>query len=396
MAIPRLRQHEGPAILSYGFRPFFFLGAIYSGLAVLLWIPLFYGWLDLQTAFSPVDWHIHEMLYGFLPAIVTGFLLTAVPNWTGRLPVQGKRLGFLVALWVIGRIAVLFSATIGAMPAAVLDSLFLFAVTLATANEIIAGKNWRNLKVLLPLAILFVGNVLFHAEAYIEGASDYSRRLGMAAAVMLIMLIGGRIIPSFTRNWLAREKPGRLPVPFNRFDQVTVVCSVLAFGLWVAAPDWTVAAIAMLAAGLMHFTRMTRWAGDRTGPEPLVFILHVAYLFVPSGFIFSGLAVLLPGVVLPQAGLHAFGAGAIGTMTLAVMMRATLGHTGHALRMSKGAHAVFVLALAAALLRLLAAFDMAAADHLIAISGVAWSAAFLGFAAVFGGKLLKPRWRPDA
>jgi uncharacterized protein involved in response to NO len=396
MAIPRLKQYDGPAILSYGFRPFFFLGAIYSGLAVLLWIPLFYGWLDLQTAFDPVDWHIHEMLYGFLPAIVTGFLLTAVPNWTGRLPVQGKRLGFLVALWVIGRIAVLFSATIGAIPAAALDCLFLFAVTLAVANEIIAGKNWRNLKVLLPLGILLAGNVLFHAEAYLEGTSDYARRIGVAAAVILIMLIGGRIIPSFTRNWLAREKPGRLPVPFNRFDLTTIASSVIALALWITAPDWNGTAIAMSFAGIMHFARMARWAGERTGREPLVFILHVAYLFVPAGFILSGLAVLLPDVVLPQAGLHAFGAGAIGAMTLAVMMRATLGHTGHALRMSKGAHAVFVLALAAALLRLLAAFDMGASGHLIALSGVAWSAAFLGFAAVFGGKLLKPRWRPDA
>ncbi len=391
MPIPRLRNYEGPAILSYGFRPFFFFGAVYSGLAVLLWVPLFQGWLDLQTAFHPIDWHIHEMLFGFLPAIVTGFLLTAVPNWTGRLPVQGGKLGILVALWGIGRIAVLFSAWIGAIPAACLDGLFLLAVTAATANEIICGRNWRNLKVLIPLTVLFLGNVVFHLEAYLQGTSDYARRLGVAAAVTLIMLIGGRIIPSFTRNWLVRENPGRLPASFGRLDVFAVAASVLALGLWVALPERVLTGALMVAAGGVNLVRMARWAGERTLREPLVLILHVAFVFVPVGFVLTGLAVLLPAFVLPQAGYHAFGAGAIGTMTLAVMMRATLGHTGHELSMSKGAMAVFLLALVAVVTRLVAAFDLGAGAHLIEISGGAWAASFLGFALVFGPMLLKPR-----
>lgn len=394
MSVPRLKQYQGPAILSYGFRPFFFLGAVYSGLAVLLWVPMFYGWLELQTAFSPVDWHIHEMLFGFLPAIVTGFLLTAIPNWTGRLPVQGKPLAVLVTIWLVGRIAILFSASIGAIPAAVVDCLFLASVAGVVANEIIVGRNWRNLKVLLPLSVLLMANIVFHAEAYLTGTTNFSRRIAVAAAIMLIILIGGRIIPSFTRNWLARKTPGRLPAPFDKFDASTVMVSVIAFGAWIVAPVSLIAGIAMLIAGILHLLRLARWAGDRTVREPLVFILHVAYFFVPIGFILSGLVGVLPDLVMPAAGFHAFGAGAIGTMTLAVMMRASLGHTGYALTMTTGSKLVFTLAVLAAAGRLVAVFDMSRFGWMIDASGAAWAAAFIGFGVVFGPKLLKRRALP--
>lgn len=391
MAIPRLKAYDGPAILSYGFRPFFFLGALYGGLAILLWLPLLFGWLALKTAFDPVDWHIHEMLFGFLPAIVTGFLLTAVPNWTGRLPVQGKPLGILVALWLIGRVAVLFSAVIGPITAGFLDCAFLLTVAGVIANEIVAGRNWRNLKVLIPVTVLLFANVLFHAEAYFSGTSDYARRLAVAAAVMLIILIGGRIIPSFTRNWLARERPGRLPAAFGRFDATSVATSAAAFALWVAAPMSTAAGLTMVAAGILHLLRLARWAGDRTWREPLVLVLHLSYLFVPAGFVLAGLAALTPAAVLPAAGLHAFGAGAIGTMTLAVMMRASLGHTGHALVMSRLSQAIYASAAAAALARMAAAFDGADFERLVALSGLLWALSFMGFAASFAAKLLRKR-----
>ncbi len=236
---------------------------------------------------------------------------------------------------MIGRIAVLFSALIGPVAAGVLDCLFLLAVAGVTANEILAGKNWRNLKVLIPLTVLLFANVLFHAEAFFSGSSDYARRLAVAAAVMLIILIGGRIIPSFTRNWLAREKPGRLPAAFSKFDAATIVFSIAAFSAWVAAPLSYSAGLLMLGAGFLHLVRLARWAGDRSWREPLVLVLHLSYLFLPAGFILAGLAPLTPSTVSSAAGLHAFGAGAIGTMTLAVMMRASLGHTGHALVMSR-------------------------------------------------------------
>ena len=139
--IPRLRDYRGPVFLSYGFRPFFLFGAIYAGLAVLAWLPMFSGGLELSTDFSPVDWHVHEMLYGYLPAVVTGFLLTAIPNWTGRLPIRGMPLLVLVSSWVAGRVCVTFSAETGWLLAAIVDTSFLTLVVTAVAREVIAGNN---------------------------------------------------------------------------------------------------------------------------------------------------------------------------------------------------------------------------------------------------------------
>jgi uncharacterized protein involved in response to NO len=392
MAIPRLRSFTGPAILSYGFRPFFLLGALFAGGSILFWLPVYTGHAEPMTAFAPVDWHIHEMLFGYVPAIVTGFLLTAIPNWTGRLPVQGTPLLGLVLLWLAGRFAVFFSAAIGWQAAAVVDSAFLAAVAAAAATEIVAGKNWRNLKVLLPLAVLFLANVAFHLEAHAYGLSDWSRRLGIAAGIVLIMVIGGRIIPSFTRNWLVRANPGRLPAPFDRFDVVAILASVAAFALWVVAPDAFATATAMATAGVLNLARLSRWAGDRTMRDPLVLILHLAYLLVPVGFLLAAAAVFFPDDVSVAAGYHAFGTGAIGAMTLAVMVRATRGHTGRELIAGRGGVAVFAAILVASLIRIVAAVGV----HdtvLIHLSGALWSAAFLGFALLHGKALVTRRPR---
>jgi uncharacterized protein involved in response to NO len=191
---------EWPALLSYGFRPFFLLGALYAGLVVLAWLPIFSGTIETSSTFAPVDWHVHETMFGFLAAIITGFLLTAIPNWTGRLPVRGAPLLALVLLWLAGRFAVFFSAEIVWIAAAIIDCAFLVAVAASAAKEIVAGRNWRNLMVLVPVTVFLLANVLFHVEAGLGGSSDYARRLAIGAAVMLIVIIGGRIIPSFTRN----------------------------------------------------------------------------------------------------------------------------------------------------------------------------------------------------
>src|SRR4051812_9244471 len=184
--IPRLRSYDGPALLSYGFRPFFLLGSIYAGVAILAWLPMFHGQLEIMTAFTPRDWHVHEMLYGYLPAVVTGFLLTAIPNWTGRLPLQGGPLAILLVVWAAGRVAVLISANIGWLAAAIIDSSFLFVVTAAAAREIMAGRNWGNLKVLMPISALGLGDLGFHIEAHLRGTADYSIRIGIVAVLVLI------------------------------------------------------------------------------------------------------------------------------------------------------------------------------------------------------------------
>ncbi|TRL37554.1 NnrS family protein [Rhizobium straminoryzae] len=389
MANSASRPHQGPAILSYGFRPFFLLGALYAAISMLLWLPLLWGEIALPSGFQPVDWHIHEMLFGFMAAITTGFLLTAVPNWTGRLPVRGRPLARLTALWCAGRLAVLCSGIIGAVPAAIIDGTFLLAVSLVIGREITAGRNWRNLKVLVPVVTLFAANLLFHIEALTTGTTDLARRLAIAASVTLIMIIGGRIIPSFTRNWLAREEPGRMPTAFNRFDATSMGMAVLALSAWTAAPESRLGGLLMLAAGVGQAVRLTRWAGERTLREPLVLVLHVSYLFIPLGFVLAGLSSLFADAVPAAAGLHAVGAGAIGTMALSVMMRASLGHTGHRLVMDRRSRLLFLLLMLATACRILAAFD---ADHftlLVAGSGLAWALSFAGFSLFYGPILVR-------
>jgi uncharacterized protein involved in response to NO len=385
--IPRLKPYEGPTLFSYGFRPFFLFGALYAGLAVLAWLPIFTGELALASAFVPRDWHVHEMLYGYVPAVVTGFLLTAIPNWTGRLPLQGTPLIVLLLLWVAGRAAVTLSGLIGWLPAALIDSAFFLLVAAAAAREIVTGGNWSNLKVVSLIALLALGNLCFHLEAHFAGSADISIRLGLAVVVMLITLIGGRIVPSFTRNWLARENPGRLPTPFGRFDMIVIVASAAALVLWVALPQTLVAGAALLVAGVLQSTRLARWAGDRTTRERLVLILHLGYAFIPIGFLTVGLAAF--DLVPAAAGIHAWAGGAVGTMTLAVMTRASLGHTGHALIASIATQAIYVAVVLAAVTRIAAALAPQFLTALLVLSAVIWAAAFLGFVAAYGPMLAK-------
>ena len=385
--VPRLRSYEGPALFSYGFRPFFLFGSLYAGLAVLVWLPVFTGELALASAFAPRDWHIHEMLYGTLSAIITGFLLTAIPNWTGRLPLQGTPLIVLVAAWLLGRIAVTFSAMIGWLPAAVTDVGFLLLVAAAAAREIIAGGNWSNLKVVSLVVLLATGNICFHLEVHFAGAADYSVRLGLAVVVMLMTLIGGRIVPSFTRNWLSRENPGRLPVSFNRFDAIVIAASAATLVLWIVMPQSPATGAALMMAGILQGMRLARWAGDRTARERLVLILHLGYAFIPLGFLLLGAASF--DLVPVAAGVHAWGGGAAGTMTLAVMTRASLGHTGHVLTASRGTQAIYAAVLLAAMIRITAALAPAYVIPLSVTAAILWASAFLGFGVAYGPMLSK-------
>lgn len=385
-----IRNFRGPALLSYGFRPFFLFGAVWAAVAMAVWPAMLAGAVTLPTAFDPVHWHAHELIYGYVPAIVAGFLLTAVPNWTGRLPVVGTRLLGLFGLWVVGRLAVMFSVVIGVSVAAALDLLFLAALGATVAREIIAGRNTQNLKVLAVLAVLLGGNAVSHAELLFSLHASHGVRIGLAAVLMLIMLIGGRIIPSFTRNWLVRQAPGRLPRPFDRFDLLTLIFAGATLGVWIAMPDTGLTAGAAIAAAGAHFWRLSRWAGERTGPEPLVLILHAGYAFVPIGFALLALSIFRPDVILASAAIHAWTAGAIGTMTLAVMTRASLGHTGRPLTATRTVQAIYIAVILSAIARLAAGFGVAR-DPLLHLSAAAWVLAFAGFAAVFGPLLAARR-----
>lgn len=392
--VPRLQPYSGPALFSYGFRPFFLAGALYAALAIALWLPQYLGEIALPNALAPLAWHAHEMLFGFIPAVITGFLLTAIPNWTGRLPLQGGPLIALLLVWLAGRIAVAASAEIGWATVMAIDSAYLLLLAAVIAREIVAGKNWRNLKVFVIVALLFASNVAFHIEARLTGEAAYAQRAAIAATILLVILIGGRVTPSFTRNWLVRGNPGRLPAAADRTDNAIVALSALAAAVWVAVPQGGAASALLASAGVAQLARLARWVGWRARRDALVLVLHVFYAFIPIGFILAALAAARPDIAPMSAGEHAWTVGAVGGMILAVMTRATLGHTGHALRASRAAVAIYAALAVAALARIAAALAPAWSLGLLHAAAGAWILAFAGFAISYGPLLMKPRWQP--
>ncbi len=391
-AVPRIpRGYSGLTLFSYGFRPFFLAGSAWAAVSILLWIPQYFGEFMPTAVLSPRDWHIHELLYGYLAAVIAGFLLTAIPNWTGRLPVAGLPLAGLFAIWFAGRAAMLLSPLLGAAPAAVIDIAFLVTLAAVALREIVAGRNWRNLRVLGALLVLIVGNVVFHAEAAISGVADYGIRVGIAAAIGLIMLIGGRIVPSFTHNYLRRVaahgNPGRLPQSFSRFDTIAMLVAAVALVAWIATPSRLLTGVLFVVGGALQAVRLARWAGDRSRSDRLVLALHVGYGFIPFGFFLIGLASVRPDLISPSAGVHAWTAGAFGMMTMAVMTRATLGHTGRPLVASRATEALYALVVIAAFARIGSSF--AYSELLLLVAAFAWVGAFGGFVLVYGPMLLR-------
>lgn len=388
----QMRAWRGPAILTHGFRPFFFGAALWAALAMLLWLPMLSGRIALPSAFDPISWHAHEFLFGYLGAVVAGFLLTAVPNWTGRLPIVGWRLGALVALWLAGRVAVAVSGHLSAGLVAAADLVFPVVFAVVILREIIAGRNWRNLIVLAMLAVFLCGNALFHWEAAqgIHAAQGRGLRLGLSAGVMMIAVIGGRVVPSFTRNWLVSRQAATLPAPpMQGFDKLALIALLATLALWVALPSSGLTGLALALAGGLHAMRLARWAGHRTLAEPLVTVLHAGYAFVPLGALALAVEILVPDLPGRTAAQHLWMAGAIGLMTLAVMTRATLGHTGQVLHAGAGTVAIYVALVAAVLARVAAGFWPDLAVPLQMLAGLGWIAAFGGFAVLYGGLLLR-------
>jgi uncharacterized protein involved in response to NO len=378
--------------LSGGFRPFFLLGALAMAASVLAWIPLLLGIFEMPTAFSLRDWHVHAMIFGGIPALVAGFALTAVSNWTGRPPVAGRTLLLLVLLWLAGRIAVSASAIIGAGPAAAIDLLFPTALTVVIGFEVVAARNYRNLRVVGVIGLLGLANAAFHAEASLFGHAEYATRAAVAIVLVLIMLVGGRIIPAFTRNWLSARKSPRLPAAFSKLDAAAMAASVTALALWIAAPFALASAAGLLLAGLLNAWRMARWSGMQTRAEPLLSILHLGFAMIPLGFIAVATSILAPGLVDPGAALHAWTMGAFGVMTLAVMMRASRGHCGQALAAGKREIAIICLVLLGVAARILAPYAEGATVQTLELAALAWALAYLGFAAGYARMLLiRPR-----
>lgn len=388
----RARLLRYPPVLRAGFRPFFFLGSLWALAVVGLWVAAMAGAAELPTAFDPLSWHRHEMLFGYLGAVIAGFLLTAIPNWTGRLPIAGGGLASLVALWVAARVAVYFSASTGALLAALLDVGFLLILALLCAREVIIAGN-RNLPVVAAALLLAMASGVDHAEAGgLLGSDGAGWRSGFALVLLLVALIGGRIIPSFTSNWLIKQGKAQLPRQPSTFDFFAIGATAVALGCWAFLdPSRPVAAL-LLFAGLLQFVRLARWGGQRTLVEPLVFILHLSYAWLPVGLILLGVSMLVATQPASSA-LHALAAGAMASMTLAVMTRATLGHTGRELHADSGTVAIYLLVTLGTALRVAAPWLPFDYLLMIKLAGAMWGGAFLLFLLLFGPKLLGPR--PD-
>ncbi|HET9067416.1 MAG TPA: NnrS family protein [Amaricoccus sp.] len=385
----RGRVRGAPAILSYSFRPFFLAGAAYAALTVPLWLWMFASGAAPKGPFAGPAWHAHEMIFGYLAAIVAGYVLTTVPNWTGHLPLSGGRLAALVALWFAGRIAV---ATVSApLPALAVDVAFLAVLAAAVWREVVAGRNWGNAPVATLLTVFAGANLLHHLGGFWPAAGDFGIRLSLGAAGLMIALIGGRIVPSFTRNWLVRTRRSPLPASFGRLDRAALALTAAAAVAWVAVPGHAVTGVLLLVAGVLLAVRLARWRGMRTWREPIVFMLHLGYLWLAAGFLLLGGSVLAPALVPESAALHALTAGAIATMTLAVMVRATRAHTGNPIETDAVTLAVYAFVSIGALLRVAAAFFPAAYMPLLTAGGASWSLAFALFAVGYGPMLMRPR-----
>ncbi len=387
----RLASRPAPAFLTQGFRPFFLAAGLWSTAALALWIVMFATGMALPSRFDPLAWHIHEMLFGFVMAAVAGFLLTAVPNWTQRLPVSGGPLAALAALWLLGRIACLVSALVPFPLAVVADLSFPLALAGVVVREVAAGRNWRSLPVVAPVAVLGIANLLMHLEADGKAVPDgLGWRLGLAAVIVLISVVAGRIVPSFTRNWLAKRPGSDLPAAHGRIDRAAL--GVLHAGLfgWAFLPASRAVGVLLLLAAGLNLWRLLRWRGRATAAEPLLLVLHVGYAWLVLAAALLGLAVL--DADLPQsAAVHALAAGAVGTMILAVMTRATRGHTGRDLSADRATNLIYILVTLAAIARVAAAFGAGWSMPLLIASASLWMAAFGVFTLCYGRMLLQPR-----
>lgn len=395
----QMRQWTGPAIFSFGFRPLFLIAALWAAVAMVIWLALLSGLADIPSRFDPVTWHVHEFLFGYLSAVIAGFLLTAVPNWTGRLPVVGWSLAGLSSLWLLGRVAIALSSALPVIVVAVADLVFLAVLWLVVLREIVEGKNWRNLPVLALVGILMLANGLYHFEAANgdDAAQGYGLRLGVSVAVVLICLIGGKIIPSFTRNWLVKQGAKDLPTPpMQRYDKLVIAITILTLLSWTINPEHDLVALMLFALGGLHLRRLWRWKGLSCVREPLVWVLHVAYVFIPLGAICVGTSSLAPSILSYAAALHVWTAGAVGLMTVAVMTRASLGHSGHALHSGAATTAIYLSLVASVFARVAADLAPNLRMELLDASALLWVSCFAGFVCAYGPMLMRPKQDANA
>jgi len=349
------------------------------------------GVFTLPSRFDPLSWHIHEMIYGFVTPAVGGFLLTAMADWTGRPAVTDRVTAGLSVLWVAGRVVCLVSQWLAPWVGVAVDLTFPTALLLVVLRELSAGGNRRHYPLLAPLLLLTLADLLMHLTALgVAIPIGLGWRLAMFCIVVLLSVIGGRIIPTFTRNWLAAHGDKRRPVEKGLLDRIALGTLHAFLLCWVFVTNSALLGAALVAAGALQLWRLARWQGQATVAEPLLFVLHVGYLWLGAGTALLGASALWDWVPV-AAGIHALTTGAFGTMILAVMTRATLGHTGRTLHADRATVALYGLVTLAGLLRVAAAWPGSRTMVLLQAAAAAWVAAFALFVAHYGPMLVRPR-----
>lgn len=387
-------KHSGVVLLGMGFRPFFLLAAAYAVAPMVIWLLEYGAGMSITTGWGGMFFHGHEMVFGFTSAAVAGFLLTAVPNWTGATPVRGAPLLGLVALWIAGRAAMALSAHIAPVVVALLDLAFYPALIAALTPSIVRARQRRNIFAPVILLLFLLANLSAHL-GMLRANSDLTRfglHLGAYLAAILILIIGNRVIPMFTINALRRA--GSIGSGSNapaRLGAGVFALSIVALGLDLAsAPRWLVGSVSAIA-GLAILWRLFGWRGAEARRMPLVWVLHVGYGFVALGFLSLATNRLLD--VPPwSAAFHLFTSGAIGTMVLGMMSRVALGHTGRPLAAPRSIPIAYGLVIGGALIRSLApAVSPTITLAGVVVGGVIWVLGFLIFLVVYTPILVSPR-----
>jgi uncharacterized protein involved in response to NO len=383
-------------LLNYAFRPFFLFSALYAILAIGLWIVALRGVVWSPPGPDPILWHAHEMLFGFALSAAAGFLLSAVSTWTNRPQICGTPLGVLAATWLVGRAAMLGAAALPDGLVALADLSFPVLFAAFAAREILGGRSQRNYGIAAVIAGIALLDLVFHlGRSGIWPAAD---RVAIILAVhlflTLITIIGGRIVPTFTTNWLRLRGSTSMPIVRPKLDRIllpVMLIAGLADGLLTVTglPPAAAGALA-IAAAAVHAIRLSGWRGTATGAEPLLAVLHVGYAWIPIGYLLLGLAGL--GLPLPKpAILHALTMGGIGAVILAVTTRVALGHTARPLTATPLTTAAYVFLNAAVLIRLISAVAPNAYQVLIDIAATSWMTAFVLYLWVYWPMLTQPR-----
>jgi uncharacterized protein involved in response to NO len=375
-----------------GFRPFFLLAAAYAVVFVPIWVCVLFGRIAAPQWLWLTAWHAHEMLFGFCAAAIAGFLLTSVPVWTGTTALAGRRLAALAALWLAGRVAL---AAAGGAPglAAAVDLAFLPALALAIGPPIYRAGVRRNFGFPLVLLALAAANALMHAEALglASGSAAAGLRAGVDLVALLVVVVGGRVAPSFTTNALRLAGSTEIASPPAWAERVSVPAFLLFLAIDLALPASIWSGVAAMLAALVLAARMSGWRSTRVLGDPLVWSLHLGHAWVVIGLACLGAADL--AAAWPRSvAVHALTAGAFGTMILAMMTRVALGHTGRPLVAPRSAVVAYALVTLAALLRTVGVATLPAETlPVIALGGVLWAGAFAAYLAGYATLLIAPR-----